>query len=192
MHTALSDGSRRLGSLSLALVALAVALALPSAARAADDQFCYGGVERIAPDKERDTGASYEFSCRAAITGFALMSTSRLASFDVTADVFNSPGEGGALRGDDRFGECEGELPSYGFRCTGTYTGLGRFVRASFDGVESPCARDSSRHVRARYSLVVVNQTGKVAGPYELGKTKGCPKAKKAGHRKHKSRSKRG
>jgi hypothetical protein len=191
MHTALSDGSRRLGS--LALVALALALALPSAARAADDQFCYGGVKPIKPDTERDTGASYEFSCRAAITGFVLMSTSQLASFDVTADVFNSPGEGGALRGDDRFGECEGELPSYGFRCTGTYTGLGRFVRASFDGVESPCARDSAGHVQARYSLVVVNQTGKVAGPYELGKPKGCPKARKAkaGHRKHKSRSKR-
>lgn len=184
MHTALPDGSRRPRPLVFALVAfafaLSLALALPSASHAADDQFCYGGVKPIKPDAERDTGAAYEFSCRAAITGFALISTTQIASFDVAGDVFDSPAEGGAIRGDDRFGECEGDLPSFGFRCSGTYTGIGRFVRATFDGVDSPCARDATGHVAARYTLVVVNKTGKVAGPYELGKPKHCPKAKKA------------
>jgi hypothetical protein len=198
MHTALPDGSRRLRPLAFALVAfafaLALALALPSASQAADDQFCYGNVKPIKPDAERDTGAAYEFSCRAAITGFALVSTSGIASFDVAADVFDSPGEGGVIRGDDRFGECEGDIPSFGFRCTGTYTGIGRFVRGTFDGVDSPCARDATGHVAARDSLIVVNKTGKVAGPYELGKAKHCPKAKKtkktkAKHKKPASRS---
>jgi hypothetical protein len=175
-------------------LALTLTLALPSASRAADDQFCYGGVKPIKPDAERDTGAAYEFSCRAAISGFALLSTAGIASFDVAADVFDSDGEGGALRGDDRFGECEGDLPGFGFRCSGTYTGIGRFVRATFDGVDSPCARDQAGHVAARYSLVVVNKTGRIAGPYELGKPKGCPKAKKAkvkANRKRASRSHR-
>src|SRR4051794_8902085 len=172
MHTAIPGGSRRPAPLSLAFVAFASlafapALAAP-AARAADEQFCHGNVKSIKADAERDTGARYEFSCRTAITGYALMSTTQIASFDVSADVFDSPGEGGGLRGDDRFGECEGDLPSFGFRCTGTYTGIGRFVRATFDGVDSPCARDASGHIKARYSLVAVNKTGKVAGPYDL------------------------
>jgi hypothetical protein len=191
MHTALPDGSRRLRPVAFALVAFAfaLALALPSASRAADDQFCYGNVKQIKPDAERGTGAAYEFSCRAAITGFALVSTTEIASFDVAADVFASPGEGGAIRGDDRFGECEGDLPGFGFRCSGAYTGIGRFVRASFDGVDSPCARDAAGHVTARYSLVVANKTGKLAGPYELGRPKGCPKAKKAKSKREKRAS---
>lgn len=193
MHQALTDGSRRRLPLAFALVAFAFALtlALPSASRAADDQFCYGSVKQIKPDAERDTGAAYEFSCRQAVIGFALLSNSAMASFDVAADVFDSPGEGGAIRGDDRFGECEGDLPSFGFRCTGTYTGIGRFVRATFDGAESPCARDSTGHIAARYTLVVVNKTGKLGGPFELGKAKGCPKAKKAKKAKRKTRASR-
>jgi hypothetical protein len=72
--------------------------------------------------------------------------------------------------------------------------GIGRFVRGTFDGVDSPCARDATGHVAARDSLIVVNKTGKVAGPYELGKAKHCPKAKKAKktkakHKKPASRS---
>jgi hypothetical protein len=182
MHTALPDGSRRRRPLVFALVAFAfaLALALPSASRAADDQFCYGSVKPIKPDAERDTGAAYEFSCRQAISGFALLSTTGIVSFDVAADVFDSAGEGGAIRGDDRFGECEGDLPSFGFHCSGTYTGIGRFVRATFDGVDSPCARDAGGHVSARYTLVVVNKTGKIGGPFDLGKPKHCPKVKKA------------
>ena len=187
MHRALPAGSRQVKPLALrvafAFLALTFALALPSAARAADPQFCEGNVKPIKPTAERDTGAAYQFSCRAPITGFALLSTAQMASFDVTADVFDSPDQGGGLRGDDRFGECEGDLPSYGFRCNGTYGALGRVVKATFDGVQSPCVRDASRHVRARYSLVVENSTGKIAGPYELGRTKGCPKPKK--HKKH-------
>ena len=180
MHTALSDGPRRRRLLLLTLVALSASLALPAIGHAADDQFCYGAVKPIKADAERDTGASYEFSCRSAVSAFALTSTSRFASFDVTADVFDSPGEGGALRGDDRFGECEGDIPGTGFHCGGTYTGIGRFVKGTFDGVDAPCTRDARGYVKARYTLIVANKAGKVAGPFELGKPKGCPKPKKA------------
>jgi hypothetical protein len=164
--------------------ALAVALALPAASHAADPQFCEGSVTAIKADAERDTGANYQFSCRAPITGFAFLSTSEISSFDVSADVFDAPDQGGAIRGDDRFGECEGDLPGFGFHCTGTYTGIGRFVRATFDGTESPCARDAKRHVIARYWLIVANGAGRVSGPYDLGRTQGCPKPKKK-HKKH-------
>ena len=190
MHTALPYGSRRWWALALTLCATALALALPSASRAAEAQSCYGSVKQIKPTADRDTGAAYEFSCSSAVTGFALVSTSEIASFDVAADVFDSAATGGAIRGDDRFGECEGELPGFGFHCTGTYTGIGRFVRATFDGSESPCARDAKRHVIARYSLIVANGAGRVSGPYDLGRTQGCPKAKKA-KKKHKKHAKK-
>lgn len=184
MYRVLPDGPRETKpfafTVAFAIVALVFALALPAPASAADPQFCEGKVKQIKPTADRDTGAGYEFSCRAPISGFSLVSASQIASFDVSADVFDPPAQGGGLRGDDRFGECEGDLPSYGFRCNGTYGALGRVVRASFDGVASPCARDASRHVIGHYSLVVVNTTGKIAGPYDLGRTKSCPKPKKA------------
>src|SRR5262245_55433632 len=106
---------------AFALALVAFALALPAASRAADPQFCEGSVTAIKADAERDTGANYQFSCRAPITGFAFLSTSEISSFDVSADVFDAPDQGGAIRGDDRFGECEGEIPSFGFICNGTY-----------------------------------------------------------------------
>ena len=185
MPTALPRGLRRLWPLALVLTALAAAFALPSGARAAEDQSCFGDVKQIKPTADRDTGAQYEFSCRNPITSFAIVSTSQIAGFDVTADVFDSEGQGGELQGTDRFGECEGDLPGYGFRCTGTYSGQGRFVRASFDGVRAPCARDASGHVAMRVSVLVASSAGKIAGPYELGKPKGCPKAK---HKKKKAK----
>lgn len=189
MHTALPYGSRRWWALALTLCATALALALPSASNAADSQFCFGNVTPIKPTAERDTGATYEFSCGAAITGFALVSSSEIASFDVAADVFDAPADGGAIRGDDRFGECEGDLPGFGFHCNGTYSAKGRLIRATFDGTDSVCARDSKRQVIARYSVIVTNAAGKVAGPYDLGRPHHCPKPKKA-KKKHKKHTK--
>ena len=188
MHTALPYGSRRWWAFALTLCATALALAVPTASRAADAQVCFGDVKPIKPTTERDTGGTYEFSCHSPITGFALVSTSEIASFDVAADVFEAPDAGGAIRGDDRFGECEGDLPSFGFHCNGTYSGNGRWVRATFDGTDSPCARDTAGHVIARYSVVVTSAAGRVSGPYDLGRTHHCPKAKKA-KKKHKKKS---
>jgi hypothetical protein len=190
MYRVLPDGPRETKPLAFTVAfALVFALALPAAARAADPQSCRGKVKQIKPTADRDTGAGYEFSCRAPISGFSLVSTSPIEAFDVSADVFDAPAQGSALRGDDRFGECEGDIPSYGFRCNGTYGAAGRVVRASFDGVASPCARNASRHVIAHYSLIVVNTNGKIAGPYDLGRTKSCPKPKKA--KRHKKRASR-
>jgi hypothetical protein len=51
---------RRFATLVAAL-ALGV-LALPSAAKA--EQFCYGDIAAIEATPERDTGVTYEFTCR--------------------------------------------------------------------------------------------------------------------------------
>jgi hypothetical protein len=182
----LRSPARRRWPAPFLLASVVVALAAPSAAQA-DNQFCYGKVTPIDVTEERDTGATYEFSCREAIKGFAVSTSAPLVSFDVAADVFDGSAAGGALRNDDRFGECEGDLPGLGFTCAGSYTAQGHVVRATFDGLSSPCARDESRHVVMSTSLVVVSPSGKLSGPFDLGRTTGCPKpAKKAKKAKRK------
>jgi hypothetical protein len=174
MSTAHASGSRRL-ALLLPVLAL-VALALPGTAGASSTQFCLGTVTPIKATSERDTGANYQFSCHDAITSFALVTSSELSSFDVSADVFDA-GAGGAIRGDDRFGECEGELPGHGFLCTGTYSAQSRVIKASFDTTDNPCARDADGNLLLRASVVVKTADGKLNGPYRLAKAiKGCPK----------------
>jgi hypothetical protein len=163
------------------VAALALALlALPSAAQA--EQFCYGNIKPMEATPERDTGVAYEFSCREPVKAFNLATSVRLSAFDVAADVFDSAATGGAIRGDDRFSECEGDIPSFGFSCgTGINQGLGRFTRASFDTETDPCARDKSNHIALKAWIVVAGNNGKLSGPYVLGKPQGCAKpAKKA------------
>jgi hypothetical protein len=186
MSTAHASGSRRF-ALLLPVLALLL-LALPSTAGASTTQFCLGTVTPIKVTSERDTGASYQFSCHDAITSFALVTSSELSSFDVTADVFDSSATGGGLRGDDRFGECEGELPGNGFLCNGTYAAQNRVIKASFDTTDNPCARDAGGDPLLKASVVVKTGDGKLNGPYRLGKTiKGCAKpAKRSKSGRHK------
>ena len=133
--------------IAIGLSALAVAVALPSAAQAADDTTCYGKLT-AAKTAERDTGIAYQWACNAAVKTFALVTTVPTASFDATADVFDPKELGGALRGDDRFGECEGDLPGFGFTCgTGGYGGFSRVTKGEFDTMADPCARDAGRRL---------------------------------------------
>jgi hypothetical protein len=173
---------RRFAPLVAALV-LGV-LALPSAAQA--EQFCYGGIKPIKATPERDTGVAFEFTCREPVKAFNVTSTTMLSAFDVSADVFDPDSGGGAIRGDERFGECEGSIPSYGFSCaSGINSGFGRFTRATFDTETDPCGKDATNHIALRASVVVANANGKLSGPYILGKPKGCPKPTKKAKSKH-------
>jgi hypothetical protein len=114
------------------------------------------------------------------VKAFNLATTTQLSAFDVSADVFDPESAGGAIRGDDRFGECEGDIPSFGFSCgTGGNLGFGRFTRAGFDTMSDPCGRDATKHIALKASIVVANANGKLSGPYNLGKPKGCAKPKR-------------
>jgi hypothetical protein len=187
MSTAHASGSRRFALLLPAVALALLALALPGTAGAKSTQFCLGTIKPIKATSERDTGVDYQFSCHDAITSFALVASTELTSFDVSADVFDPASAGGAIRGDDRLGECEGELPSRGFLCTGTYSGQGRVVKASFDTTDNPCARGAHKNLLLNASIVVMSADGELNGPYRLGKAiKGCPKPAK---KKHKKRS---
>lgn len=177
MHTATTPRARWTAGLGLALACLAAALAQPSIAAA--EQACYGSTKTLPVTQERASGVGYEFACSEPAKAFFLLTTVELSSFDVSADVFDPASAGGAIRGDDRFGECEGEIPSTGFGCAGTYGAGGRLVRGTFDTDGSACARDKrTRKVLLHATLIVEGATGKLSGPYELIKPNGCPKAK--------------
>lgn len=175
--------------IAVGLSALAMAVALPSVAHASDDQSCYGKLTQ-AKSAERDTGVGYQWVCAQAVKSFALVTNAQTASFDATADVFEAKENGGQLSSQDRFGECEGDLPGFGFRCaTGGYSGFGRVTKGTFDSMDDPCARDASRHLILRASLIVQGANGKLGGPFDLGKAGGCPKPAKKSKAKHKHKN---
>ena len=167
--------------IAVGLGVLALAVALPSVAHAADEQACYGKLTQ-ARTAERDTGVGYQWVCTAPVKSFAVATNVPTASFDATSDVFEAKENGGGLSAEDRFGECEGDLPGFGFTCgTGGYGGFGRVTKGAFDTMDDPCARDASRHLLLRASLIVQGAGGKLSGPFDLNKVSGCPKpAKKA------------
>jgi hypothetical protein len=190
MSTAHASGSRRFALLLPVLALALLALALPGTAGAKSTQFCLGTIKPIKATSERDTGVDYQFSCHDAIASFALITSREITSFDVSADVFDPASAGGAIRGDDRLGECEGEAPSRGFLCAGKYSGQGRVVTSSFDTTENPCKRRADKSLLLNASIVVMSADGELNGPYRLGKAiKGCPKPVKK--KKSKQSSKR-
>lgn len=182
MSTALASESRRLVSV-IGVLAL-LALVLPAAARA-DGQSCAGKLKRLPKTEERDTGVMYQFRCAQPITAFALITTSELTGFDVSADVFDPASAGGAIRGDDRLGNCGGDIPSFGFRCSGTYSAQNRIIRSNFDATGNPCARAASGERKLRAAVVVVDPEGALAGPFPLSKIRGCPRVHKSGGKHH-------
>jgi hypothetical protein len=191
MSTAHASGSRRLALLLPALALALLVLALPSTAGASSTQFCLGTITPIKATSERDTGVDYQFSCHDGITSFALVTSTELSAFDVAGDVFDPESAGSAIRGDDRFNECEGDIPGFGFICTGTYSAQNRVIKASFDATGNPCARDADKNLLLKASVIVRSADGKLNGPYRLGKAiKGCPKpAKKKSKKKSASKS---
>lgn len=176
MNTVLTPWSRWLAGLPIALVVLTAWLAVPSSAGA--EQLCYGSITPLKPTGERESAVDYEFACREPVSAFFLVSSRELSAFDVSADVFDPQPQGGAIRGDDRFGECEGQTPGYGFGCTGSYSSFGRLVRASFDTSDPPCARDKTTNKLTLSAQVIVGDAkGRLSGPYRLARPKACNRA---------------
>jgi hypothetical protein len=176
--------SRRVASLIGVMALALLVLALPAVA-SADVQSCSGKIKRIPKTEDRDTGVAYQLRCVQPITAFALAASTELIGFDVSADVFDPASAGGGIRGDDRLGDCHGDLPSTGFVCAGTYSAANRIIRASFDTTADPCARTGDGDKKLWASVFVVNKTGTVSGPYTLSKVHGCPRATKHAKKHH-------
>ena len=177
MSTVLAPRSRRAASLLGALALALLVLALPASA-SADDQSCSGKLKRIAKTADRDTGVMYQLRCAQPIKAFALIASTELVGFDVSADVFDPASAGGGIRADDRLANCSGDLPSSGFNCAGTYSAQNRLIRSAFDTTADPCARTAEGDLKLWASVIVLNDSGSLSGPFLLSKVRGCPRKK--------------
>lgn len=160
------------------LLALAAYAALPGSASAANFT-CKGHTKLGTATADAENPLDYKFACTARIVGFTLVSDRELDYFEPELEVTDTAG---TVIGSDGFA-CEGDFPGYGINCLGTY-GTNRFV----DGTISLNGQEACAEPRATFQLVVVGETldavtnapkktstGTMAGPFELGRPRGCP-----------------
>lgn len=123
---------------SLAALAGTVALALPSAATAAEPPKCGGSLEvnDEIPGIDPPGGLSYKFDCNATVLGYALLSNRMVDYFGTEVLVLDyTTGEATS----EQF-SCEGPFPGTGFGCRGT-ANFGNFISGEFAISRDPCQK---------------------------------------------------
>jgi hypothetical protein len=140
---------------------------------------CRGHVEKGAPspDDPTATQVKYVFACNGPITGYQIQPQIPAQSMDT--EVFALDRTTNQVVATDSF-SCQGEIPSFGINCVGTYGGNYETVSGQFSIDPKLCAEP-----RVDPLLTVVyatkNAAGSVvqamAGPFDLGRPRGCPKS---------------
>lgn len=168
-------------ALAAATFGLLTAFALPGSASAAN-LTCRGHAKPGTVTEDAENPLQYTFACTGRVLGYTVVSDRELDFFD--AEVGVKDPASGALVPTDSFG-CEGDFPGFGFNCVGVY-GTNRIIEGttSLSG-QKPCA-EPRPHLR----VVVVAETvdpvtnvpkkssiGTMAGPFDLGRPRGCPKS---------------
>ena len=179
-------GKRLLAALAAFLVAGALLLLLLGggtrqaiADQNANNTDCRGHVEKgePSPDDPSATQVKYVFACSGPITGYQIQPQVPAQSIDT--EVFALDRTTKQVVPTDSF-SCQGIIPSYGINCTGVYGGDYEIVSGQFSIDPKLCAEP-----RVDPLLTVVyaskNAAGAVvqamAGPFDLGRPRGCPKS---------------
>jgi hypothetical protein len=184
--------SRLRSRLGLALVVLAAAVAAAvllnhSAPPSVADQnpnntLCKGHINKGAADPNDPTSGTvaYTFACSQAISGYSILPDKAATGFET--EVFGSDPATGEPLGTDAF-SCNGEQPGFGVNCTGALTGNWHVVKSTFTIDGDVCAEP-----RVDPVLVVTfasvsggKATQYIAGPFDLGRPRGCPKSARGG-----------
>ena len=149
----------------------------------ANNTDCRGHVDKGAasPDDPTATQVKYVFACSGPITGYQIQPQIPAQSLDT--EVFATDRTTNAVVPTDSF-SCSGIIPSFGINCVGTYGGDYRVVSGQFSIDPKLCDEP-----RVDPLLTVVyatkSSTGAVvqaiAGPFDLGRPRGCPKSAKNG-----------
>ena len=180
---------RLLAALAALLVAGASLLLLLTGTRQAsadqnpNNTDCRGHVEKGAasPDDPTATQVKYVFACSGPITGYQIQPQVPAQSIDT--EVFALDAATKQVVPTDSF-SCQGIIPSFGINCTGTYGGKYETVSGQFSIDPKLCAEP-----RVDPLLTVVYATASssgavtqaIAGPFDLGRPRGCPKSKSNG-----------
>jgi hypothetical protein len=185
--------SLRRKALIVALAALLVAgasllLLLNGAKPATADQNpnntdCRGHVEKgePSPDDPTATQVKYVFACSGPITGYQIQP--QVPGQSIDTEVFALDRTTNQVVPTDSF-SCQGDVPAYGINCVGTYQGNYEIVSGQFSIDPKLCDEP-----RVDPLLTVVyatkNASGAVvqamAGPFDLGRPRGCPKSAQNG-----------
>lgn len=188
MNVAVPRLRSRLGAALAMLAALALAALLlatqpaPAPAEENPNQMaCSGHIAKGEADPDDpDSGVvNYLFACSQPITGYSITSSHEVTGYETEVFAFDNTTK--EIVPTDAF-SCSGDIPGLGVNCTGATTGNWHEIRATFtiDG-------DVCREPRIQSTLVVTAATvanGKVtqhiAGPFALGRPRGCPAVKPA------------
>jgi hypothetical protein len=184
--------SRLRSRLGLALVVLAAAIAAAvllnhSAPQSVADQnpnntLCKGHIDKGKADPDDpDSGVvSYTFACSQPITGYSVLPDKEATGFET--EVFGADPTTKEVLGTDAF-SCAGEQPGFGVNCTGANVGNWHTVTSTFTIDGDVCAEP-----RVDPLLVVTfasasgnKATQYIAGPFDLGRPRGCPKSARGG-----------
>jgi hypothetical protein len=189
LHVAVSRLQSRLG-IALAVLAAALAAAVllnHSAPNSVADQnpnntLCKGHIDKGAADPDDpDSGVvKYTFACSQAITGFSIMPDQAATGFET--EVFGTDPATKEVLATDAF-SCNGAQPGWGVNCTGAATGNWHSVSSTFTIDGDVCAEPRvDPLLLVTYASVSSGKaTQYIAGPFDLGRPRGCPKSARNG-----------
>jgi len=171
---------RHSAGIALLGLLMAVALTIPGAASAATFT-CSGHIQPGTVSDDFENPIDYTFACTGRIVGYMVVTRRELDSFDTEIEVHDTAG---ALVQSDGFA-CEGDFPGFGVGCFGTYGANGLVTGTYSLSSQKPCAepRDDPKLIVVAESLDAVtgdpkkSSNGAMAGPFDLGRPRRCPKS---------------
>jgi hypothetical protein len=179
------------------LTVVAACLALPAAAHAdfRDNMTCRGHIAAGPKDENGlfDNPVAYKFACSQPITGYSIISDKEIDAWDT--EVFVKDGQNNVIPTDSF--SCNGESPGFGVNCIGKYNTNWSVVEATYD-LSSTKLCTEPRHdpllvvTYATYGKDANGNPAKdsngnpvvttaLAGPFDLGRPRGCKRTKFSG-----------
>jgi hypothetical protein len=153
-----------------------------SADQNANNTDCRGHVEKgdPSPDDPSATQVKYVFACWGPITGYQIQPQVPAQSIDT--EVFALDSATKQVVPTDSF-SCQGDIPSYGINCVGTYGGKYEIVSGNFSIDPKLCAEPRvDPLLTVMYATrTATGVTQAIAGPFDLGRPRGCPKSARNG-----------
>jgi hypothetical protein len=154
-----------------------------SADQNANNTDCRGHVEKgePSPDDPSATQVKYVFACSGPITGYQIQPQVPAQSIDT--EVFALDRTTKQVVPTDSF-SCQGEIPSYGINCVGVYGGNYELVSGQFS-IDPKLCDEPRVDPLLTVMYATKSSTGAVtqaiAGPFDLGRPRGCPKSAQNG-----------
>lgn len=140
---------------------------------------CSGHTQKGDPDPEDPTtyGVKYVIKCDQPITGYSLITDKAIQGMETEVQVLSADGN---VVGNNAF-NCQGELPGWGVNCVGQYDARNRSINGQIY-IGAPLCKERRLDPLLVVSTAGVDSKGAatqdMSGPFDLGRPRGCPKAK--------------